>query len=574
MAHFHIKKKKGRPYLYVREIKRVDGKPKVVSQVYIGSPKKVAALAQGEEGGDVKLRVEEFGALWVAEQVDKTIGLSGIVDGVVPRADRETGPTIGEYFLYCVMNRMVGPVSKNALAQWYERTAVQQIRPVDIAELSSQRYWEKWDRVSEKDLEGIAHEFFSRVWERESPKPDCLLFDTTNYYTFMASGTPSELARRGNNKDGRHNLRQVGLGLLVESDTRLPLYYHVYPGNLHDSRLFASVMDEMFGHVMGLSGIKERLTVVIDKGMNSPGNYAWIDDHRRIHFVTTYSTYFAEELAATPLERFEPVDTEKNRELSRAGELTERVLAYRTTGEYWGKERAVVVTYNPATARKQAYTLDGKLDELRAELLSMRAKVKKAAPHWRDAEAVKERYLRHCERLHVPGDLFDLEFDSSGPNLSMSFRKNSYALEKKRARFGKNIIITDNTDWTTPEIVEASLDRWQVEDAFRLSKDDDLVGAQPFRHWTDSKIRCHLFTCVVTMTYLRMIERRLASAGIKRTASDVMDDMEHLHSVLSLAGSARKPRRHLETPTKTQSEVLKAFGHYVDKGGVLQPLPR
>ncbi len=58
--------------------------------------------------------------------------------------------------------------------------------------------------------------------------------------------------------------------------------------------------------------------------------------------------------------------------------------------------------------------------------------------------------------------------------------------------FGKNIIITDNTDWTTSQIVEANLDRWQVEDRFRLSKDDDLIGTRPVRHWTDSKIRCHL----------------------------------------------------------------------------------
>ncbi|MDI6832081.1 MAG: transposase, partial [Actinomycetota bacterium] len=66
MAHFHIKKKKGRPYLYVREIARVGGKPKVVSQIYVGSPEKVAAMARGELGEEVKLRVEEFGALFVA----------------------------------------------------------------------------------------------------------------------------------------------------------------------------------------------------------------------------------------------------------------------------------------------------------------------------------------------------------------------------------------------------------------------------------------------------------------------------------------------------------------------------
>ena len=154
----------------------------------------------------------------------------------------------------------------------------------------------------------------------------------------------------------------------------------------------------------------------------------------------------------------------------------------------------------------------------------------------------------------------------------MGFRKDPYKIDQKQAMFGKNIIITDNIDWTTSEIVDASLDRWQVENRFRLSKDDDLVGILPFRHWTDSKIRCHLFTCVVAITYLRLIELRLAARGIKRTAEDVMEDMRHLHSVLSLSKGARKPTRRLETPSKTQAEVLSAFGHQIDAGGVLRPV--
>jgi hypothetical protein len=110
-------------------------------------------------------------------------------------------------------------------------------------------------------------------------------------------------------------------------------------------------MDEMFAVVCGLHNTKERLTVVIDKGMNSEDNFAWIDEHARIHFVTTYSTYFAQELATTPIERFEPVDIAKNQRLVEQGMPEERLLAYRTSGEYWGKQRAVVVTYNPVTAR-------------------------------------------------------------------------------------------------------------------------------------------------------------------------------------------------------------------------------
>jgi hypothetical protein len=74
------------------------------------------------------------------------------------------------------------------------------------------------------------------------------------------------------------------------------------------------------------------------------------------------------------------------------------------------------------------------------------------------------------------------------------------------------------------------------------------------------------------MTYLRRLELRLSSAGISRTAEDVIDDMQHLHSVLTLKKGSIKPIRRLETPTKTQSEVLSALGHRVDDSGVLQPM--
>ena len=574
MAHFHVKKKKGRPYLYVREIARVDGKPKVVSQVYVGPPEKVAAMARGELGEEVKLRVEEFGALFLANLMDKDVDLAGIVDAVVGRGDKERGPTVGEYFLYAVFNRMVEARSKRALPEWYGRTAVQQIRPTDVSALTSQRYWEAWERVGEGELAEISRRFFQKVAELEEPAADCLLFDTTNYYTYMATQTPSELAKRGHSKEGKHHLRQVGLGLLVEREGGLPLWWCAYPGNLHDSRLFSQVLEEFARVLEGLAGTKERLTLVMDRGMNSEGNYAVIDEHRRIHFVTTYSLYYAPELARVPLSRYSPVGTGKSKKLSREGKEEERLLAHRSSGVFWGKERAVVLTYNPKTARKQEHVFAEKLAQLREELLSMRALVREGAPHWKDAERVKERYARLCERLHIPTHLYEVSLEKTSEGLRMEFKKNQYAVERRQALFGKNMIITDNRDWSTEEIIEASLARWEVEDAFRQSKDGNLVGVQPLRHFTDSKIRCHLFCCVAALTYLRRLEKRLAEAGVFRTARDVMDDMIHLHSVLSIADKGRTPVRRLEMPTKTQAEVLKALGYQVNKRGVLQPYSR
>jgi len=574
MAHFHVKKKNGRPYLYVREIARVDGRPKVISQVYIGSPDKVAAMAKGELKDDLRLKVQQFGALWLSFLMDQDMDLAGIIDSVVPRGPREKGPTVGEFFLYSVWNRMSDAVSKRKLAGWYERTAVQQLRPVDLKQLTSEQYWRKWDRVTEDQLAEISRRFFTKLCELESPDADCVLFDTTNYYTFMASQTDSSLAARGHNKAGRHNLRQVGLGLLVARKSRLPLFYREYQGNLHDSQMFASVMQEMFEAVGNLQKTKERLTVVVDKGMNSEDNFLWLDDNPRMHFVTTYSPHYVEELMSVPFDHFEPVSIEHNERLTQAGCPQEQMLATRTHGEFWGKERTVVVTYNPPTARKHAYTLERKLEEIREELLIMRTKVRQEAPHWRDADTIAERYFRLCENKHIRSDLFELEFTEEDGLLVMGFRKNAYRVGQQQDRFGKTVIVTDNMDWTTADIVSASLDRWQVEEQFRQSKNDDLVGVQPIRHWTDSKIRCHMFTCVVALTNLRRLELRLASAGVNRTAVDVMDDMCHLHSVLLLPAGAKKPRRRLETPSKTQTEVLLALGWRVNAGGVLQEIER
>lgn len=417
MAHFHTKTKKGRPYLYVREIARVNGKPTVVSQVYIGSPERVAEIVGKRSSGNLQLSVQEFGSLLLANHMDKDVDFSEIVNSVVPAKPRELGPSVGEYFLFAVLNRMVEAKSKRALPDWYESTAIQSIRPADVKALDSERYWAKWDRVSPQQIEEIGKRFFAKIWEIEKFSADCVLFDTTNYYTFMASDTESEPAKRGKNKEGRHNLRQVGLGLLVSRNNRLPLHYSVYPGNMHDSKLFGQVMDEMFGIVAGFQQTKERLTVVIDKGMNSEANLAWLDEHPKVHFVTTYSPYFADELAATPIDQFEPVDTPKNIRLSKIGQEQKRLVAHRTTGEFWGKKRTVVVTHNPATARKQEYVFDQKLEQIRMGLIDMRAKVRDKSPHWRDSENVRERYHRLCEQLHIDSSHFELSFEIVKKNL-------------------------------------------------------------------------------------------------------------------------------------------------------------
>jgi len=570
MAHIHKKMKKGRPYYYVREIARVKGEPKVINQVYLGSPDRIMEMATSRDDDKPhKIQAKEFGALWLANLVEKEIGIAELIDEVVPREEKEEGPSVGEYFLYAIYNRMVDACSKRAMPGWYRATAIQFIRPVDVEALNSQLFWKKWHRVSKEQLERIATEFLRRISILEPSTSDCFMFDTTNYYTFMASDTPSDLAKRGKNKEGRNWLRQIGVAFLVSRDKCMPLFYKEYEGNRHDSKVFLQVIKEVFVAMRDTVGDKARMTVVFDKGMNSDENIAEIDAQENINFVTTYSTYYAEDLIHVNLDKFEPVDTPKNRELFEVDRAHDRLIAWRSQGEYWGKERTVVVTYNPLTASKQRYNFEKKMFRLQEILYEFQAKVNSNAPYWRKKDTVLQRCQDSCAELHIPSDLYNVEGYNHEGNLRMNFRKNNYRISRYIDRFGKNIIVTDNDDWTTDEIVNASLDRWTVEDGFRQSKDDDLVVMMPFRHFTDSKIRCHIFTCIAALGLLRLIEIRIRKAGLKLTVKAAMKKMHSLHSCLIWMPGKKKPERILEDPDSDQVKILKVFGWKI-KGGVLQ----
>jgi len=576
MAHLHKKKKNGNTYYYLREMQRVNGKPKVIWQKYLGTAdtmhKKLSE--SGSTGKPEKVRTLSFGAVFLLNELEKELDTVGIIDSIVPRGKKETGPTVGEFFYYGWVNRIINPRSKRALPDWYKHTAVQHIRPVELKELTSQRYWEKFNRVSEKNVEEIAKSFFEKVWEKQSSPAEFLMFDTTNYYTFMNSRTDSELCQRGHNKAGRHSLRQVGLGLLVDRKTCLPLYYKAYNGNMHDSKLFTAVMDQVFDAMCEFNKTEQSLTVVFDKGMNSDKNINMIDENSRFHFITTYSPSYVKDLASTPLEEFSPLDISNNKHRKGSSVPQEDLMvAYRSDKELWGKRRTVVVTYNPRTYRKKEFTFNKKLKSIIETLLGFKLKYEAMEPQWRDPKEVEKRYCKKCRSLNISSRYFDLSFDDTKDKPVMTYLKNTAEVESAKRLFGRSIIVTDNHRWSTDAIVQLSLDRYIIENEFRASKSKEHVRLNPIYHWTDSKIRCHLLMCVIALTVLRLLEIRVNANRRKNRLSGktIVDEMSNLDSVCLWYPRKRKAEQMLEEPTKVQGKILKSFGYGIEKG-VLQNL--
>jgi transposase len=94
-----------------------------------------------------------------------------------------------------------------------------------------------------------------------------LSYDTTNFYTFVAStNSRNTLAQRGHNKQGRHNLRQVGLSYVLDGVYGLSLCHHVYPGNVADTEEFSIALPRLLRFVDENQIPRDSITLVFDKG--------------------------------------------------------------------------------------------------------------------------------------------------------------------------------------------------------------------------------------------------------------------------------------------------------------------
>ena len=140
--------------------------------------------------------------------------------------------------------------------------------------------------------------------------------------------------------------------------------------------------------------------------------------------MLSYSTYYSEHLLHVDPDKFKPVETRRNQKLSKDGKDDDQLTAWRTEGEYWGRQRTVVVTYNPLTATKQRYGFEKKMLRLQELLFEFQVKVNSHAPHWRKKSIILNRYQDACAELHIPSDLYTVEVSDIDGKLKMNFRKN------------------------------------------------------------------------------------------------------------------------------------------------------
>ena len=156
---------RGRPYYYARQCKRVDGKPKIVWQKYLGRPQDIidavtGPAAPGAPAQPKEADVSDFGAIAALYDLATRLRIVECIDRHVSK--RGGGPTVGTYLLVAAINRCVAPCSKASIADWFGSTSLRRLVDIETRQLTSQRFWDNMDRVSNAAI--IAIEVDPEIW--------------------------------------------------------------------------------------------------------------------------------------------------------------------------------------------------------------------------------------------------------------------------------------------------------------------------------------------------------------------------------------------------------------------------
>ena len=533
----------GHTYYYARYCQRVEGKPRIVRQVYLGKIEDLVIAAEGarQPPQPQETVVAAFGDVAALWQIAERLEVLPLLDSILP-TKRDQGLSCGQYLLLAAINRAVAPTSKLQFADWYRQTLLTRLLPADPAWLSSQNFWNHLDRVTADHITAFEQQMSRRLIERLQLDLRALVYDGTNFFTYINTRTPAALPQRGHNKQKRGDLRQVSLGLLVSTDFHIPLLHWVYAGNVADRVEFRSVTEELAVHYRELAQACEHITLVFDKGNNSEKAFDTLAASP-FHFVGSLVPSQHADLLAVPRRRFRALPNPR----------LDGVEVHRTAKKVFGRSHTVVVTFNQNLLDGQMQGLTANLNKARGKLRELQQQLRR----WREGRlkgkrptlpGVQNQVRSICSAQHLKS-ILKAEVKEVRRGLELTFSTDQSALDRLcRVQLGKTILFTDNADWSDEEIVLAYRSQYHIEDAFKQMKNPHFLHWSPMFHWTDSKIRVHAFYCVLALTLSSVLQREVWHQGEPLSINRLLEELGEIRETLVIY-PRRQGQRQNQTAT-------------------------
>ena len=527
MASLISKKKGNKLYYYVVESARVDGQPRIVQQTYLGTAEKVAALLKDRTAPiPVSASRCEFGlpgALWLAAQRS---GMWDLLRSMWPKP--KSGPSPAHYLLLAAIHRICQPGPKTEVADWYRETILQTQWQFPPDRFSSQAFWDCFDQIqangdSDDELDEAQRQLVG-VWkEKQLVSRRLLAYDTTNFYTWVASTNQrNRLAQRGHNKQGRHNLRQIGMSYVLDAEHGLSLCHHVYAGNVADAVELPEALNRIVTMLDRNQIERQSVTLVFDKGTAALENTLLLEK-AEVGWIS-----------ALPWNQAPPELRERDAEqLPACGSDLPGVRAAAEKAIVHGKEYLCVLKYSSSFASEQLHSVTTSLTKV---LQSMRRlSLDLAKPGCRLKEDQIRKKIQRWLLNPFLEDLIRWQLHSEAGHWRLQFDFDNGAFLKLLAnRLGRTLLLTNRMDWSAEQVVAGYSDQQQIEQVFRGLKDGDWLGWGPMYHWTDSKIRVHAFYCMLGISMLKYIHRQAQPAWPGLSMENLLDELRQIQQFILL----------------------------------------
>ena len=556
-----IKKKKGNQlYYYLVESARVHGQPRIVHQAYLGTAEKLAELVQ-QQTAPVPLSAtsREFalpGALWLAAE---RTGVWNLLQTLWPAP--RSGPSLAHYVLLAAIHRICEPGPKTEVADWYRHSILSSQWNFPAERFTSQAFWDAFEQIlperseaaGEDPLE-LAQSRLLGLWkEKQRISRRLLAYDSTNFYTYIASNnTRNQLAQRGHNKQGRHNLRQVGLSYVLDGESGLSLCHHVYPGNVADVEEFSVVLGRITGLLDQHQIPRDQVTLVFDKGSAALGSTVELEE-AGVGWISALPWNQAPvELRERDAGQLSPCSSQQ----PGVRAVAEKMLVH-------GNEYLCVVKYSASFAAEQLHSLTTSLSRILQYLRRLSMELNKPRARWKQTQ-ILGKIGRWLSGPFLEGLLhYQLEAQEGGWRLQFDFDQAAFQKLLQR-RLGRTVLLTNRMDWTAEQVVAGYTGQQQVERVFRGLKDGDWLGWGPMYHWTDRKIRIHAFYCMLGISLLQDVHQQARVAWADLSMEKLIEELQQIQQFVLLyprQGEKGPPRVAyvLSKQTLTQQALVKAL---------------
>jgi len=520
MATIQKKPSRGRDYWAIVESRRVNGKPRPVVLEHLGTAENLLKRLQQ---GAIQHKVKSYSHGLVAYllHVVESLGLVQIINRHLPNRQMRDGFTVGGSLLLAAIGRICQPTSKrNWYEGWARRTSLSYLLRMSLAKIDSQHFWDQMNALPTETIPEIEEEIVDTLYDQGLLSMDTLLYDTSNFFTYIASTNQRcTLAQRGKNKQRRIDLRQFGLLLLVSRQDHLPIYHRTYQGNLNDKTIFKEHFTSFSDRLKRLSGSLEDITVVLDQGNNSKEILKDVD--QTIYFVGALSPYQHKHL----IER-------ANLNLNDVPVGDKNVSCYQERTTIWGLDLTAVVYISEKLKDGQIRGLEQDLSKLCSELDQLRETIKN--PSKKGKKRTDDGLRKKIASLitsHVPNDLIGWELSLLHDDaFDLQYWINADHLEElKEWQFGRRILITNRHHWSIEEIITAYWGQANIEYVFKNMKNPFHLAWRPQYHWTDQKIEVHGFICLMAfllvMVVFKQARERAKFSGSPHTLMEKLSEI-------------------------------------------------